>query len=75
MMKRTTEDIVIDVIVFIIMITVFIATVYPFYYCLVISFNEGIDASRGGIFCGRESSHLKTTKQYFPMSNFYQGLE
>ncbi|NLC68568.1 MAG: carbohydrate ABC transporter permease [Clostridiaceae bacterium] len=24
--------------------------VYPFYYCLVISFNEGIDASTGGIF-------------------------
>jgi putative aldouronate transport system permease protein len=49
-MKKTAEDYIIDTIVFIISALVFIATVYPFYYSLVISFNNGIDASSGGIF-------------------------
>lgn len=74
MMKRTTEDIVIDVIVFIIMITVFIATVYPFYYCLVISFNEGIDASRGGIFLWPRKFTLENYKAVFSNEQLLSGF-
>lgn len=48
--RRTTEDWVVDIVVYLILVIVFLACVYPFYYSLVISFNEGIDASRGGIF-------------------------
>lgn len=48
--KRTTEDYVIDSIVCVILIVVFLATLYPFYYSLIISLNNGIDASRGGIY-------------------------
>lgn len=50
MAKLTKEDAVINTIVYIVLFIVFVAMVYPFYYCLVISFNEGIDASTGGIF-------------------------
>ena len=50
--KKTPEDIIINTIVYIICAIVFILTVYPFYYCVVISFNEGNDASLGGIFWG-----------------------
>lgn len=49
-LKRTTEDYVIDTIVYAVLIAVFVVTIYPFYYALIISFNEGIDASRGGIY-------------------------
>lgn len=48
--RKTTEDWIVDIVVYLILVIVFLACVYPFYYSLVISFNEGIDASRGGIF-------------------------
>ena len=48
--KKTTEDIIINSIVYFICALVFVATVYPFYYCIVISFNEGTDAALGNIF-------------------------
>ena len=48
--KRTTEDRVISVVVGIVMLLVFVTTVYPFWYSLVLSFNEGTDALRGGIY-------------------------
>ncbi|HHW01101.1 MAG TPA: carbohydrate ABC transporter permease [Clostridiaceae bacterium] len=44
------EDIFVDTIVYIVITFVFLVTLYPFYYSLVISFNNGIDAARGGIF-------------------------
>lgn len=48
--RRTPEDRAISVAVFIIMSVVFIATVYPFWYAIVLSFNQGTDALRGGIY-------------------------
>ncbi len=48
--KRTAEDRIISVVVGIVMITVFAVTLYPFWYAIVLSFNEGIDALRGGIY-------------------------
>ncbi len=47
---RSKEDVFIELIVSIILLVVFIITVYPFFYALIISFNNGIDAIRGGIF-------------------------
>lgn len=49
-MKKTGEDWVVDSISYIIAIIVLIVTIYPFWYVLVMSFNEGIDASIGGIY-------------------------
>jgi len=37
-------------IVYFVLLMVCILTVYPFYYSLIISFNEGIDATKGAIF-------------------------
>ena len=48
--KRSTEDYIIDFVVAIIVCFVFFVTVYPFWYCIVLSFNEGTDALRGGIY-------------------------
>lgn len=48
--RRNMEDNIIDFFVYLILIIVVIVTVYPFYYSLVISFNNGRDASLGGIF-------------------------
>ena len=48
--RRTAEDRVISIVVGIIMTFVFVVTVYPFWYSLVLSFSEGTDALRGGIY-------------------------
>ncbi|NMA12671.1 MAG: hypothetical protein GX933_05750, partial [Chloroflexi bacterium] len=46
----TREDKVLNALIMVIMMLVFIFTVYPFYYVLVMSFNDGYDAMAGGIY-------------------------
>ena len=48
--RRTAEDMVIDTAVWIVMIFVILVTLYPFYYIAIMAFNDGVDASLGGIF-------------------------
>lgn len=49
-LKRTPEDYIISLVVGAIMTLVFVVTVYPFWYSVVLSFNQGTDALRGGIY-------------------------
>ncbi|WEG11743.1 carbohydrate ABC transporter permease [Pullulanibacillus sp. KACC 23026] len=49
-MKRTLEDYFVDGINYFLLILVFIVTFYPFYYLIIISLNDGVDASLGGIY-------------------------
>lgn len=48
--KKTKEDIILDTIIYIMAAIVMIVTIYPFYYIVILSFNEGIDSTRGGIY-------------------------
>lgn len=48
--KRTTEDVVIDLITIIFVTLILIVTVYPFWYVIVMSLNDGLDALSGGIY-------------------------
>lgn len=48
--RVTYTDRVFDIINFILMTLITILCIYPFYYCIVISFNEGYDALKGGIY-------------------------
>ncbi|WP_129724837.1 carbohydrate ABC transporter permease [Xylanivirga thermophila] len=50
MVKRQKKDIVFDVVNYVLLILIAFITIYPFYYILVISFNSGLDAARGGIY-------------------------
>ena len=47
---RTKEDRIIDFIVYFLAAFIFIVTFYPFYLSIVMAFNEGKDALRGGIY-------------------------
>ncbi|WP_271629187.1 carbohydrate ABC transporter permease [Caldicellulosiruptor sp. DIB 104C] len=47
---RTTEDLIIDIVVYTVMIIVMIATLYPFWNILAISLNDALDSIRGGIY-------------------------
>lgn len=48
--RLTTGDRVFDCVNNLIMGLVILACAYPFYYCIVLSFNEGYDALNGGIY-------------------------
>jgi putative aldouronate transport system permease protein len=64
-MKRSAEDWVIDIVNFFVMLSVIIITVYPFYYALIISFNEGIDAIKGGIYIWPRKFTLENYTTFF----------
>ncbi|GGG00170.1 carbohydrate ABC transporter permease [Paenibacillus abyssi] len=49
-MKRTLEDNIVDGVNYFLLAIVFLVTLYPFYYLIIISFNDGVDATLGGIY-------------------------
>lgn len=51
MKKRgLTEDRVVDIVVYILLALIGIVTLYPFYYTVVCSFNDGMDLMKGGVY-------------------------
>lgn len=63
--RTSVEDGLISAVIFVIMVIIFVMTVYPFYYCFIISFNEGIDASMGGIFFWPRKFSLENYRETF----------
>ena len=72
--KRGIEDYVLDFVVYAIMILVVLATVYPFWYALVISFNDGVDATRGGIYIWPRMFTLENYQAVFSMDQIFTGF-
>lgn len=48
--KRTRTDLIFDIFNCILMTFILFITLYPFWYIIAVSFNEGTDAARGGIY-------------------------
>lgn len=48
--RKNMEDILIDSIIFILITLAAFLTLYPFYFALIASLNNGIDASKGGMY-------------------------
>ena len=49
-MRLSSEDIVMNTVIFTVLAIIFFLSAYPFYLAIILSFNEGIDAARGGIY-------------------------
>ncbi|WP_168122401.1 carbohydrate ABC transporter permease [Paenibacillus sp. HB172176] len=50
MHRRSVEDRVVDTINISLLVIIALVTMYPFYYLIIISFNNGLDTSLGGIY-------------------------
>lgn len=50
MKKKLTEDKIVDIVVYILLTIVGIITVYPFYYTIICSLNDGMDLMKGGVY-------------------------
>ena len=63
--RMTTGDRVFDWTNNLIMVLVILACAYPFYYCIVLSFNDGYDVLNGGIFLWPRALTLENYRVIF----------
>jgi putative aldouronate transport system permease protein len=73
-LRRTTEDIVVDTVVYVLIAIVFIVTAYPFWLSIVLAFNEGKDAQYGGIFFWPRKFSLDNFRELIRDSQWGQAL-
>ncbi|WP_313561216.1 carbohydrate ABC transporter permease [Ruminiclostridium cellobioparum] len=49
-MRRTREDKIVDIANYVLLFIIGIVTLYPFYYTVICSFNDGMDLLKGGVY-------------------------
>jgi putative aldouronate transport system permease protein len=72
--KKTPEDRVVDTAVYLFLALVFFATAYPFYLSFVLSFNEGLDAAKGGIYFWPRKFTLQNYRSFFTDEKWVRGF-
>ena len=72
--KSTTEDRLIDAFIKIFVTFILLVTVYPFYYVIIISLNDGLDAIRGGIYFWPRSFTLNNYKQFLSDAKWINAI-
>ena len=73
-LRSSVESKSIDIVVYLFCTFVLFATLYPFYYILIISFNEGLDAQLGGIYWLPRAFTLENFEQFFTDERWLVGL-
>lgn len=68
------KDMLLDSVIYVLLFCIMIATLYPFYYVLVISFNQGKDSLLGGIYLWPRSFTLENYATFLTDSNWYNAL-
>lgn len=71
--KKSKSDIIFDSIIGIFMVLFVIVTLYPILNTLAISFNDGIDTVRGGIYLWPREFTMKNYQTVFNNDNLVQG--
>lgn len=72
--KRNREDWIMDSVIYLFSAIVLFITVYPFYYVFMLSFNEGVDASLGGIYWFPRKFTLSNYSQFFNDAKWLTAL-
>ena len=62
--RKTKEDRIVDAVVLLVTFLLLVITVYPFWYVVVLSFNDGVDALRGGIYLWPRKFTLVNYQQF-----------
>lgn len=63
-MKQTREDHVVDFTVYVLLIIVAIVTLYPFYYTVICSLNDGMDLMKGGVYLWPRKFSLASYREF-----------
>ena len=70
---KSTSDIILDIVVFLVVVIVVIFTLYPIVNTIAVSFNEGIDSLRGGIHLLPRHFTIENYKAVFRNENLIQA--
>lgn len=62
--RLTAEDHAINILSYIFSIFILLITLYPFYYVIILSLNDGVDALRGGIYLWPRAFTLNNYRQF-----------
>lgn len=73
--KRSIKDIIFDCIVTLILIWTCVVTLYPIWNTIVISFNDGLDALRGGIYLWPRKWSLESYTAVITQNSMLIGLK
>lgn len=73
-MKKTREDYVINIINYSILIFVGFITLYPFYYAVVCSFNNGMDLLLGGVYLWPRKFSLDSYAEFLKDSSWQNAF-
>lgn len=73
-LKLTTEDLALDTIIAVSMLFVFLLTAYPFYFGLVLSFNNALDSARGGVYLWPRQFTLVNYMTFFNDPKWLNGF-
>ncbi len=71
--SKPVSDKVFSVIVFVFLLCFIIITLYPVINTVALSFNDGIDAIRGGVYLWPRKFSMKNYKTVFAMQNIWVG--
>lgn len=71
---KSKENRIVNIVTVCICLIVFIVTVYPVFYCLIYSFNEGADAVKGGIYLFPRKFTLENYKVVFQNKDIYPAF-
>ncbi|WP_419872424.1 carbohydrate ABC transporter permease [Candidatus Pristimantibacillus sp. PTI5] len=72
--SQKQKDMLLDSVIYVLLFCIMIATLYPFYYVLVISFNQGKDSLLGDIYLWPRSFTLENYATFLKDSNWYNAL-
>lgn len=72
--RRSADDTILNLIVYAIVAVVFVTTLYPFLYSIILSFNEGSDAVRGGIYFWPRKFTLENYKVVMSIDYIYSAM-
>lgn len=73
-MKKNREDKIFDLVIYVFCTLVLFITIYPFYYIAIISLNEGVDASLGGIYWLPRKFTFENYEKFFSDTKWLKGL-
>lgn len=63
-MRRTREDYIVDFTVYLLLIIVAVVTLYPFYYTVICSLNDGMDLMKGGVYLWPRKFSLASYREF-----------
>lgn len=71
---RSAEDWVIDIFTIVVSAVVLVTCIYPIYYIIILSFNTGLDASRGGIYLWPREFTIENYTKVLSDASWLQAL-